>query len=1350
VADALRCPVCGTTYPDSARFCTNDGTALVASVSADPLVGTRLDGRYLVLKKLGEGGMGAVYEGVQLSIDRQVAIKVIRAVGKITQRQRQRLWLEARAVSRLEHPNVVRVYDYGTGRDDAPFIVMELLRGRALSDAMNAQLPLDPDRARWVVAEAARGLAAAHRQGLVHRDIKPNNLWLQDEDDERSARVKVLDFGLVTGGGDDDRITHTGDVVGTPSYMCPEQIEGRTDITAAADVYALGVLLYELCVGRLPFGGNSFVDILSAQLMDPIPDTRNAINGVAVPADLRAVWTRAMAKAPEARYADAGAMLDELMGSRVPQMTPLPGTLNQLPDDIAALPTQDVTVAAAEASIRRSVVRRTHASAGTRERKRVTVLSVTLADVADELDLEDRIELAGDLIDSWAARVEASGGSVEVLEGVGLRATWGLPIAGEGDAKAALDCSLAVAGEGRELAGELAVRIAIHTDSMLAELDAQSPSGYRLVGDPWRVAEEAADVGAPAGGMPVLTGRAYRTLRRVFTRDLPEVGEVKGDSLYRVQGGASALVSMDLSMDISPGSRTVGRDREIARACLWVAESVKRRRAALHIVVGEPGIGKSRLLVEVGRRLKEQHPELRVLPASSDDRDEAPYGVFRRLLLAASGGTTQAATTRLERWITSTMSQRASTVGQGPARDIVTLLGLSGDTLDDAAGSPQGRRARGFNAIVDLCASLAVGGGLLLLLDDFHAGDTESMELIDFILGELSDFPITILGFGRPEDSLTARYAPELEVGPLPGRAAGALARDLSRSRLSSDAVDQVVERAAGNPLFLEELIRAAADRPAGSDPRELPDSLHAMLRARFDAQPDSVRSVLQHAAVVGTTFWSGAVEAQVPDGTLTRRPISEVLTDVRRSGFAKRTASSLFEGDHEWVFAQSMMRDVAYEANLRRDRKQGHRAVATWLLARGGDLQPVHFPVIADHLERAGDTSDAARAWRRAGDSARERHANAPAAKAYGRALELQSDWASADVLALKLDLGKALQQLGRAEQAEEQLNAVADHLDADATQQTDALIYLARIAGPAGRTDERMELLKHARAVSKGAERRSVLQLAGDMAFALIMGGDQAGASEVMEEALASAMGAQDGHDRLTALGNLHVVRAILARHRGDLAAAETSIRDSAASFHKADNARGTASSHNSLSICLRDLGRHDEAAASARLAAQLFKEQGLAVYELTARLNLGWSRLEGGYPLRALQAFQRLREDLGDCMTWMHKVLADAGEGLAAHHLELHDTATKLGRRCLDTAEQGDSEEALGWAHHAAGVILSDPKLLRAAVQTWRKLPRPAWLLRTLRALADHAEPPEKANLTAEITNLEARLAGITTKP
>ncbi len=269
---------------------------------------------------LGRGGMGAVYAGVQLSVERPVAIKVLHRPpgGGDDSRARQRFVVEAKAVARLEHVNGVRLYDFGTTPDGLAYLVMELLEGLSLADyvvASGGTLPI-PEAVR-IVAAAANGLASAHRRGIVHRDIKPANIHIGPAP---GREVKVIDFGLAI--GDDPtgrRITAAGLLVGTPAWMSPEQAEGAPEFTPACDVYSLGLTLFRLVVGHNPFTRDDLVESVLAHLNAPVP----AVDWV--PAALADIWETALAKWPEDRYPDGAALRDALYALDVADAPTAPG-----------------------------------------------------------------------------------------------------------------------------------------------------------------------------------------------------------------------------------------------------------------------------------------------------------------------------------------------------------------------------------------------------------------------------------------------------------------------------------------------------------------------------------------------------------------------------------------------------------------------------------------------------------------------------------------------------------------------------------------------------------------------------------------------------------------------------------------------------------------------------------------------------------------------------------------------------------------------------------------------------------------------------------------------------------------
>ncbi len=291
------------------------------NAASDPLIGRTLDGRYEVLERLGEGGAGVVYRGRQVQLGRFVAIKVLHEEMAASAEWRRRFEREARALSVLAHPNVVPVTDSGIDRG-VPFLVMELLQGKTLGDLIKeGRLPLG--RALNIARQTLRGLAFAHGQGIVHRDLKPANVFLQalsDQDDH----VRLLDFGMVkflegSSSRTNAELTRAGAVIGTPAYMSPEQVKGGP-ADARTDVYAAGVLLFELLAGRRPFVSDTAEGYIGAHLTQPVPSLAKVRPRVARAALFQAVIARAMSKNPAGRFSDAAAMLAALEGvsTRVP------------------------------------------------------------------------------------------------------------------------------------------------------------------------------------------------------------------------------------------------------------------------------------------------------------------------------------------------------------------------------------------------------------------------------------------------------------------------------------------------------------------------------------------------------------------------------------------------------------------------------------------------------------------------------------------------------------------------------------------------------------------------------------------------------------------------------------------------------------------------------------------------------------------------------------------------------------------------------------------------------------------------------------------------------------------------
>jgi len=288
----------------------DEGSA--AEHDAGSLVGTRI-GNFKVERLIGEGAMGSVYLGVHETIDRRVAIKVLRPQLAEREVPIARFIDEARSLSRLGHPGLVPVFDFGTTDDGHRYFLMEYVEGRTLEELLRGG-PLDPMRVVDIAAQIAAALSVAHQAGVIHRDLKPANLILVPVEDELEV-VKVLDFGIAKLVAEElegsSPRTLDGNLVGTPQYMAPEQARGRATIDGRADVYSLGALMYEALAGKPPFQSKSVLDLLVAHASKPAPPLDKIARGV--PPALAALVMRCLEKDPARRPASMDALTDELV-----------------------------------------------------------------------------------------------------------------------------------------------------------------------------------------------------------------------------------------------------------------------------------------------------------------------------------------------------------------------------------------------------------------------------------------------------------------------------------------------------------------------------------------------------------------------------------------------------------------------------------------------------------------------------------------------------------------------------------------------------------------------------------------------------------------------------------------------------------------------------------------------------------------------------------------------------------------------------------------------------------------------------------------------------------------------------
>jgi serine/threonine-protein kinase len=302
----------------------------------DPLIGSTLSGRYRIIRKIGEGGMGIVYEAEHVLIEKRVGLKVLREDFSnrfdVVERFRQ----EAKSASKIGHEHIIDISDFGVTQSGANFFVMELLQGRDLAEELSKIGPLSPRRALAIVLQCAEALGAAHDKGIVHRDMKPENIFLVERRSEEDF-VKIVDFGIakmsdIETGGPGRKLTKTGMIFGTPEYMSPEQGAGKP-LDHRVDIYALGIILYELLTGRVPFMGDTFMGILTQHMFEQVPPLKTFNPRCNVPDEVERIVFRAVAKDPDERYRSMEEFAGDLSGAltrtpnTVSSLAPPPGTV---------------------------------------------------------------------------------------------------------------------------------------------------------------------------------------------------------------------------------------------------------------------------------------------------------------------------------------------------------------------------------------------------------------------------------------------------------------------------------------------------------------------------------------------------------------------------------------------------------------------------------------------------------------------------------------------------------------------------------------------------------------------------------------------------------------------------------------------------------------------------------------------------------------------------------------------------------------------------------------------------------------------------------------------------------------
>ncbi len=904
--------------------------------------GTVVAGRFALESLAGEGGMSVVYRATDRLSGDVVALKVLREVEGLDP---ERFTREAQLLAELSHPAIVRHIAHGS-LDGRAWLAMEWLTGEDLYDRLERQA-LTVAESVTVARRVCEALAAAHARGIVHRDIKPPNVFLPDGD---VARARVLDFGIARTSRGQRALTRTGAVLGTPGYMAPEQVRGERDVDARADLFSVGCLLFECLAGRPAFEGDTPVAILARILIEEAP--RLSTVRPDIPPALDDLVARLTARRRDDRPASAAEViaaldaLGDLEGLRAPE---------------AGAPARGITLG---------------------EQRLVCVVAVGRAGASPFGAGETTGTFGAEDVGATHARTLVSSPPPAALASLASVAErFGATHAMVGEALIAV---FAAEGVARDLVAR-AARCALAFSREAAPLAVAMVTGRAELFE-GGAAGEAVDRALGLLESPPADPGEWSVVW------LDEVSATLLGPSYAVEseGGAHALcASCGLGDDdVSEPERLaarellgrrvpcVGRERELATLDAVLQGTAAEGAASAVIVTGPTGIGKSRLVGEFVARARAGGDAVDVWYAQGDPLGAgAPFALLGAMLRRAAGvhdgEALPAARGRLRERFGALL----------PEGDALAWVGeLAGVPFDDAE-APTVAAARGDAQVVGdamlraweaLLTAAARRRPVVLLFDNAQWGDAVSMRFVGHALERCGDAPWMAVAAGR--DELAEAFpklwesvgVQQLRLGPLSRRAAERLGKLALGDAVGPATLARVVDHAGGVPLFLEELLRVA------DGPGALPATVVAMVQARVEAMEPEARRVLRAASVFGGTFWRSGLAALLggmqatPATSGAAGDLDGWTAELVRREVIERRAQPRFPGEAEWSFRSEHLAAAAYETLTERDRMVGHALAGQWLRAVG-EPNPL---ALADHFQRGGCHADAALAL---GDAARQ-----------------------------------------------------------------------------------------------------------------------------------------------------------------------------------------------------------------------------------------------------------------------------------------------------------------------------------------------------------------------------------------
>jgi class 3 adenylate cyclase/predicted ATPase len=950
-------------------------------------------GRYRVCKALGAGGFGTVYLGHDTQLNRPVAIKVLHSGPDVPQRTSEHFLEEARRVARLRHPGIVAVHDVGE-QDGLVYIVSDFLDGPSLDEWLKNNRPNWREAIRMVAA-LADAIGHAHANLTVHRDVKPANIILTAD-----GTPVLVDFGL---GLDESAPAglELGVIAGTPAYMSPEQVSGTAHrIDGRTDIYSLGVVLYEMLCGRLPFRASDSRELMRQVRDDEPQPPRQLIREL--PPELEKVCLKALAKRMQDRHTSASDFAEDLR--RVLQTAADTGqstsTGMALVDTAQRYsPALQPAFSRAGASALSSSERRVREA----ERRQVTVLVcgcelLTSEEFLEGVEAEEQAQVLRALHQTSEHDASLFDGTVVQANEEGVVICFGYPLAYEDAARRAAQVGLNILADIEPVGNAFLLRhkmqlrpwVAIHTGPAVVQTEQGAIS---LVGEARNVAVRLGEQAEPG---QVLCSEATRGLIKGFfeceplgSRKIKGVSRAVGLFLIRGVDRARSPIEAAGPIGLTP---LIGRDQEFSLLKdRW--EQAQEGMGQVVLLIGEPGLGKSRLVDTLKQYVQEQ---------TGDNEEDAPviewrcsphrqntglYPAVDFYERALAFGREESPQARFDRMLSRLEQYDLARPEVVPLWASLLSLPIP-DRFPPISLTPARQREETFRVMLEWLHTRAERRPTLFVVEDLHWVDPSTLEFLGQFLAEgLHDRVLTLLTF-RPEFQTpwpALDHQTSLALTRLTRRQVGDLVRKKAGADLPEALVDQVYDRAGGVPLFVEEFTKmvqesGAAEEAGEGGPREstllareIPSTLQDLVMARLDRM-EGGRETAQLAAVLGREFGYDLLSAvaTVDDAALQADLASLVKAQILyQKGRPPRCT---------YIFKHALLEDALYNALVKGKRQQFHNRIVDVLEERFPETALTQPDLLAHHATEAGLTEKAIGYWLKAGLRSRERSAEVEA----------------------------------------------------------------------------------------------------------------------------------------------------------------------------------------------------------------------------------------------------------------------------------------------------------------------------------------------------------------------------------